>query len=1765
MNLSSLSLTLTTNNKILIFKPSINPLQFNHKRRRLKLYNHKVSIFNSIEQLILAPAAALGLFTGAAAILFSKVNPIPNSHIGDWVLFTSPTPFNRFVILRCPSISVQDDVNDRFVKEDRHFVKVNSGRVCVNQSSDDFALGEEEGRLEYQRVCVCTDDGGVLSLDWPANLNLKEEYGLDSTVLLVPGTADGSMDKDVRLFVCEALGRGLFPIVMNPRGCAGSPLTTARLFTAADSDDISTAIQFINKARPWTTLMAVGWGYGANMLTKYLAEVGERTPLMAATCIDNPFDLEEATRSSPHHIALDKKLSGGLISILESNKELFKGREKGFDVERAILAKSVRDFEQAISMVSYGFDAIEDFYSKCSTRNLVGNVKIPVLFIQNNDGTSPLFSVPRSLIAQNPYTSLLLCSCLPSDLIKSGKSVAPWCQHLIIEWLTAVELGLLKGRHPLLEDVDVNINPLNGFALSEGMDEKNNKLLDLKLSNGSNNYTINPLNEVLADNNTVKGIHLRKSEESVRKLDVEVQGSQGVDNVVLQHTDTELVKEDEDVAVDTENGEVLQTAQVVMNMLDVTIPGTLSEEEKKKVLISVAQGETLMKALEMAVPEDVRAKLTTSVTGILNAQRTNLKFGKLMGIDKIPDKQTEPKIESQEKVIGQSNNGNIPEQQTEPKIESQEKVRGQSNNENLCEDPNSSDQIRKVDNLADGSDNVSSGTDSPPSEPHLSEISNTVQARSSQHDDSDSLKKVTNESGNNQENDEMFKEKNVKDSDFVEKGTDTSSKPDSMPRAEKPGSPGEVEERKAYQDGGPTQLETKEENNTPNNDGKLQDSSNDQNNTGVAEQATSSTGSSAESHSMESDDNDNQKRENENPQPLVDQNKSVAPGPPNSPPTFNVSQALDALTGMDDSTQVAVNSVFGVIENMISQLEESENGENKVEDKHEVTESTDVKINTVSHKQSIDDGMLEESSVIKDLTLQSETGSKTEWLDQGHGQNPISYEENGTDDNQLGGNRKKKNRLHGDELLADYSNKPRRVNKFPLYVVANSYRELMHSDHFRRYLSSKIPSTELLDQDSTAALLLDYFPEEGQWKLLEQSDDIEDLSDDVTNPNGFGKDVGSHSPARGNEIDDFIEPSYVVLDSENDQEPVRDNEGSNLNESAKNNEDRKKELTHFAKLVIFDCLRIEVDRKLNASEKRKIESDLSKDIEQVANAVSLAVRCHEEQHSCPEKIISLNGGKIIRAISSAIQRTSYLRKVLPVGVVVGSCLAALRKYFDVSTVHDNKQREGKTFDEVKKSRDNSNNHDMPNPEKTSELHKNEELKRNSLNGSLTREVDDINFFKKDTAMVGALTAALGASALYVQHQILHLSDSLTNTYLNSWSMYKGAQNVQDQIESSSKPFMEKDHKEPERNHNSIVTNLAEKAMSVAGPVVPTKEDGGVDQERLVAMLADLGQRGGALKLVAKIALLWGGLRGATSLTNKLISFLHISERPLPQRILAFSGMVLVLWSPIVVPLLPALMQGWTTNNPAKFSELVCIIGLYTAILILVTLWGKRIRGYENPLKQYGLDLAPPSKVQSFFQGLIGGVSLVLFIQSVNALLGCASVSWFTSHPLPVFDAMAWLKVCGTILVLFGQGIITSTAVAVVEELLFLAWLPREITADFGYHQGIIISGLAFALFQRSPWAIPGLWLLSLALAGIRERNQGNLLIPVGVQAGIMATSFALQKGGFVTYNPNYATWVAGNYPWQPFSGAVGFGCSLLLAIILYPRKPRLRSNKRTRN
>ncbi|KAL3642870.1 hypothetical protein CASFOL_013685 [Castilleja foliolosa] len=1723
--------------------------------------------------LTLGLASGLGLFLSSSS---PKWLPKPKTtrklgpDIGEWILFTSPTPFNRFIILRCPSIyfpgnELPENVNERLVKEERHYVELNCGRMIQPVKSD----GDEN--MVYQRICVGAEDGGVLSLDWPANLDFDEARGLDTTMLIVPGTEEGSNEWKIRVFVCECLKRGIFPVVMNPRGCAGSPLTTARLFTAADSDDVSTAVRYINKKRPWTTLMGVGWGYGANMLTKYLAEFGERTPLMAATCIDNPFDLEEAMRSTVYHTDFDQRHTNGLIKILQFNKEIFQGQGKGFDVEKALSASSTREFDRAISMVCHGFDTIEDFYEKSSTRDVVGRVKVPVLFIQNDDGRVPLFSIPRGAIAENPYTSLLLCAYSPSSKIMDDALTFSWWQHLTLEWLTAVELGFLKGRHPLLKDIDVTINPSKGLEMLESRTSNKRARVDMlpDLSNGDD--STNPPLKMFNANDTA----MTNQSKPIKDIGASDFSSKG-----LQQEDNDFGRQSGDT-VDSlaeegtnERRQVLQTAQVVINMLDMTMPGTLSEEQKKKVLGAVDQGETLIKALEDAVPEDVRGKLTTAVSGILQDRGSYLKLDKLKSLGKIPDlvsglnSKVRPKKTNddenvhsldQKKTIDDPGDGSAKADHSSDRppggmeLEKQSSSNSQKPSDTDMDQP-TSNLDRNVPDLEKMNTNdvgISSSSEEIPgvSTTHISDREIVTERNANQETSSMvELEKQSLENSQKPNDTDMDQptsnlDRNDSDSEKMNmNGVGISSSEEELPGGSTTLSSDRenVPERNANQEtpsmvdgsGGADEIianqkkverenhkgesDLMEENNKQTND--LSNDQNNQNGTSEAyhtEDKSSAPSPTSDTRVIESEAENNQKKEEKFPMSNSSHDTSDSP-------QLGVSQALDALTGFDDSTQVAVNSVFHVIEGMIDKLEVEKHNENKVNN-----ENNESQVNGVNEvkEQHCEHG--EQNSSSSDTkNTKSQLGAENEIsLVPAPGQLPA-----------------------GNSLKCLSSSSENVLNNISIISSKNP----LYKEYLKTYLYLKTRNAKPPDMDKLAALYyLDYIPEEGQLELLKwTAENSASVDEYAINASGFSEDQ-TKTRLRSKDTDSFVEPSYVILDSDKSQDQIEESKDMVIvNNDTELGDTKFKDSKLFIKNIILECLNIEVGRRASAADIEELELKLAGEIEFVANAVSmdagrakLYMRKGNDDQS--EKLGSLDGENIIKAISSAFQDTQYLRRVLPVGVAVGASLAALRKFFNVATLGGNDEKH-QTLDQVDKS--------TKSLVQAAEKSKGERLiGKNESNNDFTsstgeeEDIIDLEALENNQVMVGAVTAALGASAILARQP-----NTGTDRTLNELPKEK---------ENSKEPT--KLDEMQDNTQNNIVTSLAEKAMSVASPVVPMKEDGELDHERLVSMLTELGQKGGMLKLVGKVALLWGGMRGAMSLTDKLISFLRISERPLFQRIICFVFLVLLLWSPIVLPFIPTFMQSWATHRPFKIAEFACIAGLYVSTLIMVTLWGKRIRQYDDPQLQYGLDLASIQKFQNFLKGLVGGATIVVLIHSVNSSLGCAHLSWSTTLSSSSSDPVAFITSYGWMFRLIIQGVASAMGVSLVEELLFRSWLPQEIAADFGYHQGIVISGLIFALSQRSTWEIPGLWLLSLALSGARHRSSGSLSLPIGLRTGMLASNSILKRGNFLTYQPNLPLWVTGGHPFQPFSGVVGLAFSLALAVILYPRQP-LHKKKATR-
>ncbi|KAI3995390.1 hypothetical protein MKX01_040506, partial [Papaver californicum] len=1148
------------------------------------------------------------------------------------------------------------------------------------------------------------------------------------------------------------------------------------------------------------------------------------------------------------------------------------------------------------------------------------------------------------------------------------------------------------------------------------------------------------------------------------------------------------------------------------------------------VLMAMEQGETLKMALDGAVPEDVRGKLAAAVSAI--AQTKGMK----VNADGIMD-------------ASQINSSDL-------KVNIQETV----------------------------------GEPSPPAPPASG--SNDVQTSESKKqgdgssDDTDDKKqsmKLDKDQEKGESKDQKVEEKHIDSlADQNEAGTgSTSDKHDNSEETVETDNSGGAQV-KPDQDTATADSSKKEDNDVQHSDGKSKDDSTDQKDTTPkTEESLPFAASSPEAPPTDKEADNSPKKGDDKSESSADQNqqtssKSEEPPPPNppppNPPALGVSQAFEAFTGFDDSTQMAVNSVFGVLENMINQYDaqneedEQKNGDQQDKQSGEQpgsstgeavvprqSENKSASGDTDTGEVSLDsDDDHEKSDCTKE---DAEKGSRGKQLTQ----NTISIMKNSfsSQGSKAGDyvDKVKGKKMEVNMNMSKSSGKTRQLHKVPVYVTVNPYGDSLYKEYLREYLLSNVSSPKSLDLDSTTDLLLEYSSEEGKWKFLdeEEDDSASESDDDINEYKGSsskGQDV--RSSAQANDIDEIIETSYVVLDTEKEQRPLEDhNPSDDLVRKLGGRPPLSGDLMLLVKNIILDTLKVEVGRRLGVQE---MEPSLASELEKVADVVSLGIGQSqglvENKEPSSGKLGTIQGGYVLKTISFAVTETSYLRKVLPVGVIVGSCLAALRKYFNVAVQQDDPQSLEDSIGKTNKTREEIQGHESGSPSKQKPLVEKEkdensdsEDEHSAMDNFISLASENVQNLSSNTVMVGAVTAALGASAFLVPQQIEQFENGESaEISSNSFSENETHKNENGDAVSDS-------------SQNNLVSSLAEKAMSVAAPVVPTTSDGAVDQDRLVAMLAEWGQRGGMLRLVGKLALLWGGLRGAMSLTDRLISFLHISERPLPQRILGFVCMVLVLWTPVVIPLLPTLVQNWTTQR-SGMAEYACIVGLYVAVIILIMLWGKRIRerDHEHPLRRYGLDLTSLPKLQDFTKGLIGGFMLILSIHSTNALLGCASLSWPSVLSSSSTQAIFLLKGYGGMLLLAGQGVVTATVVAIVEELFFRSWLPEEIAVDIGHHRAVLVSGLAFAIFQRSLQALPGLWLLSLALSGARQRNKGSLAVPIGIRAGILASCYILQKGGFLIYHRSYPIWLTGTDPMQPFSGAVGLAASLIMAILLYKKQ-----------
>ncbi|RKP04141.1 hypothetical protein CXG81DRAFT_4142, partial [Caulochytrium protostelioides] len=299
----------------------------------------------------------------------------------------------------------------------------------------------KSGSLLYDRDLLQHAEGGHNALDWfpcrpggtvPARSAADADQAASDPVppgpdplprtapviIILHGLTGGSHEAYVQDMVraVMAVDHGVRVVVMNARGCAGSQLTSAQLYNACYTGDLRATIGRVQEATGAldVPMAAVGFSLGANVLTCYLGETGERSPLLGAVAISNPFDLLAGARwldssVAGRHIYSPEALDATAQAADTSADALAGAEHRGTLLKTLYVSqiRSPRTFDHHVTRLLGRYASVDDYYRRGSSAQYVPYIRVPYLAISaEDDPVVPWVTWPVSDAAENPYVVL---------------------------------------------------------------------------------------------------------------------------------------------------------------------------------------------------------------------------------------------------------------------------------------------------------------------------------------------------------------------------------------------------------------------------------------------------------------------------------------------------------------------------------------------------------------------------------------------------------------------------------------------------------------------------------------------------------------------------------------------------------------------------------------------------------------------------------------------------------------------------------------------------------------------------------------------------------------------------------------------------------------------------------------------------------------------------------------------------------------------------------------------------------------------------------------------------------------------------------------------------------------------------------------------------------------------------------------------------------------------------------------------------------------
>ena len=255
-------------------------------------------------------------------------------------------------------------------------------------------------KVTYWRERWETPDYDFIDLDWVDNpqRELKLDQPDDTPLIVLFHGLEGSSESHYARAFMRAVdihgGRG---VVVHFRGCGGEINRLPRAYHSGDSTEMDWILRRFRATRT-SPIFVVGVSVGGNVLLKWLGEQGKaaRKVITRAAAISVPFDLGGTSDALAR--GFNRVYTRHFLASLKAKTIAKMKRYQSLcDARLMRAARTLREFDDAVTAPLHGFNGVDDYYARSSSKAYLSSIALPTLLINaRNDPFVPPRYLPTS-------------------------------------------------------------------------------------------------------------------------------------------------------------------------------------------------------------------------------------------------------------------------------------------------------------------------------------------------------------------------------------------------------------------------------------------------------------------------------------------------------------------------------------------------------------------------------------------------------------------------------------------------------------------------------------------------------------------------------------------------------------------------------------------------------------------------------------------------------------------------------------------------------------------------------------------------------------------------------------------------------------------------------------------------------------------------------------------------------------------------------------------------------------------------------------------------------------------------------------------------------------------------------------------------------------------------------------------------------------------------------------------------------------------------